>query len=257
MKKLILAIGVLALPALVATNCGGPNPTGTDAGNKDSGTSNATDSGSNDAGNNNSGLGTYCSTADGGAACPTGMNCYTIGGTATGGFCAPPCTTTCAQGSCESAGSVSVCMQTCASAAGCPTNDVCAQLSATTSVCLPDCRAHSDLCGSGSACDQSFGICTPTGNQTYGQPCGGTNGNCQAGLTCLQAQGAPSGWCSQVCSSANPCPSNPAGAQCVVSAKGTTSTYCGWLCTLGDAGSANQCPTGLTCQPAGTQGLCE
>jgi hypothetical protein len=83
----------------------------------------------------------------------------------------------------------------------------------------------------------------PTGNG-YGQKCGGNHGACQTGLICVQfnESGANEGICTAYCSSTQPCPSAPAGGQCVFKLT-SGKTICGFLCSP----QQPACPPGLAC----------
>jgi hypothetical protein len=269
MRNLVLLACLAVVPAIVMANCSGSNNSGLDGGS-DAGNNNQHDSGNggNDSGNNMpdsgsagcgdanyTGLAAYCSTADASAGCPGDLLCGTLtgidGGFATGGSCTAQCTTSCGSCTCYMGGCYVACTP---GGAGCAAGEVCAGLTASLSICIPNCTTYPDTCPSGTECNSGVGFCTVVGSGTFGGPCGGTMA-CGGGLLCLQFPGSASGFCSQACSMTNACPATPAGAQCDLMVTGEASNYCGWPCTP-DAGTA--CPTGLTCQSAGASAyLCQ
>jgi hypothetical protein len=84
----------------------------------------------------------------------------------------------------------------------------------------------------------------PTTGNSYGQKCGGAHGACKAGLVCVQfnESGNSEGLCTAYCSSTQPCPSSPAGGECVFKLS-DGKTICGFLCTAAQPA----CPPGLAC----------
>lgn len=99
-------------------------------------------------------------------------------------------------------------------------------------------------CGSGCAFDES--ACSGgTSFQQFGEKCGGSNGSCLAGLTCVlfNQSGTQEGYCTQECSDTVPCPSTPAGADCAFQLTSSGQTICGFLCSA----SNPSCPSGLNC----------
>ena len=88
---------------------------------------------------------------------------------------------------------------------------------------------------------------TPASAGGYGQKCGDGHGYCRAGLVCVlfNESGKNEGYCTAYCSDSQPCPSSPAGGQCVFQLQ-SGDLICGFLC------SAQQpdCPPGLACTRA-------
>jgi hypothetical protein len=220
------------------SNCGG-----NDSGNPDSG--NPTDGG----GNNGQFAG-YCNTST--VPCTGGLQCAAGLAGGAGGICTANCADggSCPQGTCVNVGS-SLCAETC-TGASCGAGDICATFQGGNSICIPDCRLHSDLCGGGLVCDQVAGICTTPGTQMFGQPCGAA-GNCDtaAGLECvLLVQGGPT-FCTARCTTTpDSCATMSPAGTCDLINPADGGGLCGFPCTGADGGMSGTCPTGLTCQAA-------
>ncbi len=106
-------------------------------------------------------------------------------------------------------------------------------------------------CQAGCKLDRSGCKVSSAGGRAFGQKCGGSWGTCKSGLICVlfNEAGKKEGYCTKECSSAKPCPSSPAGAQCafkITSGK----TICGFLCSA----TNTTCPTGLSCTYASKGG---
>ena len=94
--------------------------------------------------------------------------------------------------------------------------------------CTTQCRFDTSGCSTGS-------------KKAFGQPCAAQT-ECNNGLYCVKLeQSDPTGYCSAQCSTAQACPTTPAGAQCLF--KTSSISLCGWRC--GSGGAA--CPPGLHC----------
>ena len=84
--------------------------------------------------------------------------------------------------------------------------------------------------------------CYPTtggvpGDQEFGEACDDSGNRCVDGLMCPPM--IPGVYCTQECSSENPCPDEPAGAECVDL---RMANYCLFICEGGEG-----CPEGMTC----------
>jgi hypothetical protein len=202
------------------------------------------------------GLASYCDSAGGGG-CLQPYACLSIGGS-TGGFCTASCALDAGgcpgTGTCDTVGTATVCIQPCTGTSSCPAGDVCEPITGSTSLCVPDCRTHADMCGTGTVgCSASLGFCTAVGGQMFGEPCQGPDaGACGATLVCAEVSvSAPQGFCTQVCTPDGglPCPASPSGASCDIDAQTAGTFYCGWPCT---GPTDPTCPPGLACQVTGT-----
>jgi hypothetical protein len=249
MKALSVLAGCSAV--LLAAACSGTSP------NSDAGGADAGADGGADAGGflSDGGLASYCD-AVGNGGCLSPYACLSLGGN-TGGFCSAGCGVdggACpGGGACAQVGTATFCTESCTDSSTCLAGDVCETLSASTSLCIPDCRTHADMCGGTVACNPNLGFCTAVGPQTFGQPCQGNDaGACEVGLVCAVVTAtAAQGFCTQACTPDGgvACPATPTGASCDIDTQSSTTSFCGWPCSgPTDMG----CPAGLSCQATST-----
>ena len=114
-------------------------------------------------------------------------------------------------------------------------------------VCLEDCDPSGDPeCPEGYECRAQnpwggetacFPVSGEVGEQEYTEPCDDASGACEAGLTCTPLLPGP--YCTQSCSTGNPCPEDPPGVECV---DVFIDSYCLFTCSGGTG-----CPPDMEC----------
>ncbi|MDF1564118.1 MAG: hypothetical protein P1V51_13800 [Deltaproteobacteria bacterium] len=179
----------------------------------------------------------------------TGQNIGAECGNQTQGFCGADNAGVCAS---FDQATPATCFQTCVP-------------NACETTCTGDQRCLGVLDSNGNAIElqpgYNLGVCdTPaTGDQGAFAECGGTAGNCQAGLDCLSFGSGQPGICMPGCTpatEATDCPTvESMTSQCVITtATGADPTYCAIVCPL----ATPTCPTGLTCTNVGdpNNGIC-
>jgi hypothetical protein len=152
-----------------------------------------------------------------------------------------------------------ICQRACGDDAPCEEGEVCVGgVLGGTPACFEDCDLQTDpvcsdnvtyqcrapLGGGDEACLPRLG--DPPGDAEFGEPCS-SEVACVEGLFCPRLRG---GYCTATCSNSEPCPSEPAGAECVnLLLQGA----CLFTCAGGDA---SECPEGMVCNDVFGQRLC-